>query len=112
MQESPDRYLDAEIIRALKFKPVVTPLQKQAARERLLVRAAEQTMLLPLPVQEEQCLSPRRRAFLLKERAVRVLQILFFDSSMYERAHTPSPRLYQYYNPHGRYSFSIIHLSA
>lgn len=48
MQELPDQYLDTEITRTLKFKPVVTPLQKQAARDRLLTRAAEQTMLPPL----------------------------------------------------------------
>ena len=45
MQELPDRQFDAEITRALKFRAVVTPLQKQNARERLLLRAAENQCL-------------------------------------------------------------------
>jgi hypothetical protein len=112
MQELPDQYLDAEITRALKFKPVVTPLQKQAARERLLMRAAGQTMLSPLIVAEEQPVSFREHVHVFRDRTLRVLQILLLDSSMYERARCPSPRFYEYYNPHGRYTFTIIHLSA
>lgn len=112
MQELPDQYLDTEITRTLKFKPVVTPLQKQAARDRLLTRAAEQTMLPPLIMPQESSVSLRDQVDLFRERTRRVLQILLFDSSMYERARCPGPRFYEYYNPHGRYTFSIIHLSA
>jgi len=112
MQELPDQYLDPEITRALKFKPVITPTQKQAARERLLSRAAEQAMLSPLAVVQEPSVSLREHMQVIGERTLRVLQILFFDSSMYERARTPSPHFYRYCNPHGRYTVSIIHLSA
>ena len=112
MQELPDQHLNAEIARALKFRPVVTPLQKQNARDRLLMRAAEQTMLPPLMVVETERIPLRERAQSLGYRTLRILHFLLLDSSMYERARCPSPRLYEFYNAHGRYAYTIIHMSA
>ncbi len=112
MRESPDPHLDAEIARVLKFKPTVTPLQKQNARERLLARAAEQTMLPPLSVEAPLPVTLLERACTLGQSTLRVLHFILLDSSMYERARCPSPRLYEFYNAHGRYTYSIIHMSA
>ena len=48
MLELPEQQFDADIARTLKFSTLVTPLQQQNARERLLRCAAEQTILPPL----------------------------------------------------------------
>jgi hypothetical protein len=123
MQESPDPSFDAALMRGMKFRTLVTPSQQQDARERLLALAAEQTMLPPLdatevslPVQEEVYTVSQRtlrdHAYTVGQHTLRILQLLITDSSMYERARLPSPLFYEYYNPHGRYAYTIIRMSA
>lgn len=111
MQELPEQQFDAQIARTLKFKTIVTTTQQQSARERLLERAAEQTMLPPLTIEAVEPITLREHADTFCQRTLRVFHFLFTDSSMYERARRP-PRFYEFYNPHGRYAFTIIHLSA
>lgn len=123
MQESPDPSFNAAVSRGLKFQTLVTPSQQQNARERLLARAAEQTMLPPVeatemftPLQQEiypvAQRSLRDHATLVGQHTLRFLQLLITDSSMYERARSPLPRFYQYYNAHERYAYTIIRMSA
>ncbi len=123
MPELPDPLFDADIARGMKFNTTVTPVQRQNARDRLLALAAEQTMLPPLdttaapvPVQAEVYPVAQRtlrdHAYMVGQHTLRILQFLITDSSMYERARKPSPLLYEYYNPHGRYAYTIIRMSA
>ncbi len=110
MQELREELFDADVARSMRFDSLVTPMQKHAAREQLLLRAAEQAMLSSLALPESR--SPLRdHAYTLGQHTLRFLNLLLIDSSIYERARRP-PRLYQYYNAHGRYAFSIIHMSA
>lgn len=112
MPESPELRVDAtdaSITRTLKFETLVTPSQHAAARARLMRSAAAQTMLPALAADENATL--RDRASNLGQHTLRFLNILLVDSSAYERARR-SPRLYRHYNAHGRYAFTIIHMSA
>lgn len=110
MRESPDQQLDAAVVRSLKFRTLVTASQQQAARERLLRRAAAQTMLPPLQLVEPRP-TLRDHASVIGRCTKRLLDWLITDSSAYERARRPPP-FYQFYNAHGRYAFTIIHVSA
>lgn len=113
MPESPELRFDAtdaSITRTLKFETLVTPRQHAAARDRLMRSAAVQTMLPPLETDPEYA-TLRDRASLLGQHTLRILNFLLVDSSAYERARRP-PLLYRHYNAHGRYAFSIIHMSA
>ncbi|MEP7292321.1 MAG: hypothetical protein ABI835_11085 [Chloroflexota bacterium] len=111
MQELPDQQFDAQIARILKFKPVVTPVQRQTARALLLQRAADQAMLPPLTIAEAEPITFRDHAYTFGQRSLRVFHFLFTDSSMYERARRP-PRFYEFHNAHGRYTFTVLHMSA
>ena len=111
MQEIPDHALEASIARNLRFDTLVTSRQHQQARERLLLRAAAQTMLPPVPVLVEEPPTLLDHAHTLRHHTLRFLHLLLLDSSIYERARKP-PRLHEFYNAHGRYAYSVIHLSA
>lgn len=113
MPESPELRLDvteASISRTLKFETLVTPKQYASARQRLLLSAAAQTILPPLETDAELA-TLRDRASIFGQHTRRLLNFLLVDSSAYERARRP-PRLYCHYNAHGRYAFTIIHMSA
>ncbi len=110
MQELRDKQLDADVARSLRFDTLVPPLRQQVAKELLLKRAAEQTMLLPLAAPAAHS-GLRDHAYTLSQGTLRLLNLLIVDSSIYERARRP-PRLYQHYNTHGRYALSIIHVLA
>ncbi len=109
---SADQHLDADLRRALKFSAQVTPQQHQAARERLLRRAAVEQM--PLEVVAPPQLSYaalREHAETLRQYAVGFMNFLFVDTGAYERARR-LPAHYRHYNVHGRYAFTVIHMSA
>jgi hypothetical protein len=101
---------DATITRTLRFATLVAPRQHESAREALMLRAATQSMLPPLQADEESA-TLRDRASVIGQQTLRLLNILLVDSSVYERARRP-PRFHKYYNVHGRYAFTIIHMSA
>lgn len=110
MQESLDHEFDAEVARKLKFAVTPRQQQQQHAREQLLRRASAQTIL---PPQESAALQVSWRvcAAQFGQRTLRFLHFLVLDTRIYERARRP-PLYYQYYNVHGRYAFTIIHMSA
>ncbi len=110
MQELREEQLDADITRSLRFDTLVPPARQQAAKELLLSRAAEQPMLPPLPAVTA---SPglRDHAQTISHGTRRLLSLLIVDSSIYERARR-QPRLYQHYNAHSRYAFTVIHMLA
>ncbi len=110
MQELRDKQLDADIARSLRFDTLVPPLRQQVAKELLLQRAAEQTMLPPLAAATVHS-GLRDHAHTLSQNTLRLLSLLIVNSSIYERARRP-PRFYQHYNAHGRYALSIIHVLA
>jgi len=114
MLESPNEQFDADIARNLRFSTMVTPLQQQNAKARLLLCAAEQRVLPPLESVVQRATSRaalRDHIHTIGQHMLRLLNLLLLDSSIYERARKP-PRLYQYYNAHGRYVFTIIRMSA
>ena len=106
MRELSDQKFDAEMARRLKFSTLVTLRQQQVAKERLLCRAATQTMLPPLAPVER--LSARDYALLLRFQVTRFLNVLVFDSSAYERANCPR-RVYHFYTLSSRYSFTRLY---
>ena len=108
MQEFRDHEFDAEVARKLKF--AVGPRQQQNARERLLRRASAQ-VILPALERAEEPATLRSMAAHVGQRTLRFLHFLVLDTRIYERARRP-PLYYQYYNAHGRYAFTIIHMSA
>ncbi len=108
--ELTDRQLNADLSRSLRFSTLVTPIQQQNAKARLLECAAQQIMLPPLEA-AERAPSLRDHADSLRHRTVRLFNLLVTDLHAYERAHRP-PCFYQFYNPHGRHLFTIIHMSA
>ncbi len=110
MQELRDKQLDADIARSLRFDTLAPPVRQQLAREQLLRRAAEQTMLVPLPTPAARA-GLRDHALTLRQGTLRLLNLLIVDSRIYERARR-SPCLYQHYNAHGRYAFAVIHMLA
>lgn len=110
MQEFLDQQFDAEAGRRLKYGVRVSAQQQHSAKERLLRRAATQAVLPPLEIVEERA-TLRGHVTAFSQRTLRVLNWLLLDSRMYERARRP-PRHYEFYNVHGRYQFTIIHMSA
>jgi hypothetical protein len=110
MQEFLDQQFDADAARRLKHGVRVSAQQQHSAKERLLRRAAAQVVLPPLEVVEQRA-TLRDHATAFGQHALRVLNWLLLDSKIYERARRPPP-FYQYYNVHGRYQFTIIHMSA
>lgn len=112
MRESPDTQLEADIARALRFSPTVTRVQQLNARERLLERAAEQAMLPPLMAEEAEPLpSLRDHAAILGQSTLRVIQFLFLDSSMYERARQ-LPHFHTLHHSYSRHSMAMLRMSA
>jgi hypothetical protein len=111
MPESRDQHLTADVRRALKYNAHVTPAQQQAAKERLLRRAAAQMPLEPVAPQRYSML--RAHAQTLRQHASTVINFLFVESSAYERARRlPFYYHHRHYNVHGRYAFAIIRMSA
>jgi hypothetical protein len=113
MPELPDQQIEADIARTLKFNTLVTPIQREDARARLLRCAAEQTILPPAPVSASAVARAalRDHADSLRQQGMHLLRFLLVDSTCYERARRP-PTFFQYYNAHGRGAFTIIQVSA
>lgn len=106
MWESPEERLDSDIARTLKFDTLISAKQQQKAKERLLLAAAAHP---PVIVEESVPLS--QRLYTLRCFTVRALELLLTDTSVFERAHRPRrPR--PYYSIYGRYTFSMIYMSA
>jgi hypothetical protein len=107
------QYLTGDITRSLKFSTQVTPLQQQAAKERLLRLAASQMPLEPVPDAPTRRLplSLREHAAALRPHVANLMHFLFDDSDIYERARRLPPH-YRHYNVHGHYAYTIIQISA
>jgi len=110
MPESLDQHLEADIARTLKYNALVTPIQHEDARSRLLRSAAAQTALPPVPAESVQLL-PQAHTQALREQMLRVWRFLVVDSICYERARRPQ-NFFQYYYMHGRGAYRIIHVAA
>ena len=108
MPELTDQQLDADIARSLRFSTLVTPLQQYNAKERLLRKAAEQTVLEPLAAER---FTLRDHAHSFRERTRRLVNFLILDSVAYERVSRPLS-YYRYYGGYGRYAFTLIRISA
>ncbi len=106
MLESPEERLDCDLARRLRFDTLITAEQQQQAKARLLLVAAAHTPLPPLTAAEP--VSLRQRLHTARHYAVRLLELLLTDTSVYERARRPRP----YYNIYGRYAFGVIYMSA
>lgn len=111
MRESPDQHFDATVTRTLKFETLLPPSQQDAARARLLSRAAAQTMLPPLEAAAGERVTLRAHALVVRQRTRRLWNFLFVDAHVYERARR-LPRFYQHYNVYGRRAYTVISLSA
>ena len=111
MPELLDQQLDADVARTLKFNALVTPLQQEDARSRLLRSAAAQTPLPPVKTVEVVQIPLHQHAQILREQMIRVWRFLVVDSICFERAHHP-PNFFQYYYMRGRSAYKIIHVAA
>jgi hypothetical protein len=110
MRESLDQQFDADAARKLKFAVRASARQQHDAKERLMRRAAGQTILPSRETVAERA-TLRAYAVSLSQQTRRLLNFLLLDSTMYERARRLPP-FYQYYNVHGRYEFTSVHMSA
>src|SRR4051812_29130432 len=110
MRESLDQQFDADAARKLKFAAQISSRQQHDAKERLMRRAAAQTILPPRALAAERT-TLRAYAASLGQQTRRFVNFLLLDSTMYERARRLPP-FYQYYNVHGRYEFTSVHMSA
>lgn len=112
MPELLDQQLEADIARTLKYNTLVTPLQREDARARLLRSAAVQTVLPPVVVAAApERVSLRQHAHSFGRLMMRIYRFMMVDFTCYERARRP-PDFFQYYNVHGRGAFTIISVSA
>jgi hypothetical protein len=111
MPELLDQHLDADIARTLKFNALVTPVQHEDARTRLLRSAAAQTALPPVKVAEPMQVPLRTHSQAVREQMIRVWRFLVVDSICFERAHHP-PMVFRYYYMHGRSAFKTVHVAA
>ena len=111
MPESLDQHLEADIARTLKYNALVTPIQHEDARTRLLLSAAAQTALPPVKAAEPVQLLPQAHTQALREQMIRLWRFLVVDSICYERARRPQ-NFFQYYYMHGRGAYKIIHVAA
>ena len=111
MQELPDQQFEADIARTLKFDSLVTPLQREDARTRLLRSAAEQRVLPPVEAAMPARAPLREHAHSFGQWLIGLYRFWLVDFTCYERARRPL-KFSQYYNTHGRGAFTIIHVSA
>ncbi|MEO8393795.1 MAG: hypothetical protein ABI700_12460 [Chloroflexota bacterium] len=109
MPELPDRQLEADIARSLKYDTLITPLRREDARTRLLRSAAAQTALPPVEVVQAEHVLLRDHAHSFVQLMMCFYRFLMVDSMCYERARRP-PSFFQLYNIHGRGTF--INVSA
>lgn len=112
MQELADKQLDQDIERTLRFESFVTPAQQVAARERLLQRAAQQTVLPPAVVEEAPGSRLVEVAAQFKNRSLKLLQVLLLDSTAFERVPRKPVHFYYFLDTHGRFTRPILSLSA
>ena len=112
MQELPDKQLDKDIERTLRFETLVTPTQQHAARERLLQRAAGQTVLPPAAADDEAFSRLVEVASLFKIRSLKLLHVLILDSTSFERVPRKPAHFYYFLDTKGRFTRPILNLSA
>ncbi len=112
MQELRDKQLEQDITRTLRFETLVTPAQQQAARERLLQRAAEQTVLSPALEEAESASRLLEAASLVKNRSLRLLHVLLIDSAALDRVPRKPVCFHYFLDTHGRFTRPILSLSA